>query len=88
MGTQGIQRELEARIAYLERQLASRPTFEQVQWVKDYADRRERLYNAVLARNEVLARKLREWNPQGSEAARLSWTERTHEPPPSKEECK
>jgi hypothetical protein len=49
---------LKERIACLEEELRSRPTNDQVKYVTDYAERRERLYEAVLARNVVLRRKL------------------------------
>lgn len=59
-GSHHREQQLLARIEQLERALSARPTLEQVQWVKAYADRRERLYEAVLARNIILKRKLDE----------------------------
>lgn len=51
---------LRLRIAYLERELAERPTLTQVEEVRAFARRREILYGAVLKRNEILNRKLEE----------------------------
>lgn len=51
---------LRVRVAELERELALRPTKQQVEHVREFARRREALYDAVLKRNEILKRKLDE----------------------------
>ena len=51
---------LRDRIVTLERELALRPTKAQLDYVAEYAKRKEALYEAVLARNVILKRRLDE----------------------------
>jgi hypothetical protein len=51
---------LKHRIETLEQELSRRPTRDQVNYVTEYAKRQKKLYEAVLARNIVLKRKLDE----------------------------
>lgn len=51
-------RDLQARIRTLENELLRRPQLGDVEYVRERIARRERMYEVVLARNEVLKRKL------------------------------
>ncbi len=52
--------QLEHRIKTLLNELNRRPTTDQIAYVTDYAKRQKRLYEAVLARNVILKRRLDE----------------------------
>lgn len=54
MSAVALHQALQDRIGELEAELRARPTKAQVEWVREYADRREALYKAVLDRNEIL----------------------------------
>ncbi len=64
--------QLKARIRTLENELLRRPQIGDVEYVRERIARRERMYEVVLARNEVLKRRLDEANARLRELERVA----------------